>query len=270
MEKNGMSFASWLLIIILIAGVGVGIYFLIPKTNYADAFDNMEEIRELLKVESVEEKNIETHTKEIQILCAQNNLNDRSMELSMLCNIIDSLSNADFSIMGALLSVNQDSKEYSSLNNEQNKILENCKDSYTAMLKYIDGPYKEFLKVANPSFSLISEYSDPYIEKLKIFVNDLSLFYITTAELVEKSTKKSIENNELTITAINEISKASLRILNFNNDNINESYNYSLKLLNKSQIYFSNNFYQNYFAQNPTYTIETIKQEISILAPENW
>ena len=107
-----------------------------------------------------------------------------------------------------------------------------------------------------------------YIEKLKIFVNDLSLFYNTTAELVEKSTKKSIENNELTITAINEISKASLRILNFNND-INESYNYSLTLLNKSQIYFSNNFYQNYFAQNPTYTIETIKQEISILAPEN-
>ena len=86
-----LSVGSWILIILLLAGVGTGIYFLWPKVNFAQAFDNINDVNEIVLKVDVKDKTVFDYADELQQMCLDNELFERASKLNILNNIIEVL-----------------------------------------------------------------------------------------------------------------------------------------------------------------------------------
>ena len=132
-----LSVGSWILIILLLAGVGTGIYFLWPKVNFAQAFDNINDVNEIVLKVDVKDKTVFDYADELQQMCLDNELFERASKLNILNNIIDIQNNSQKQVFGALLVIDKSSGKYGELTNKQNKAVDECKIAFKDFQSYI-------------------------------------------------------------------------------------------------------------------------------------
>ena len=266
MEKSKMSAGTWILIILVVLALGVGVYFIWPKANFDDAFNNVLELKTINQTQTLDKKDVKTYAEELLEFCKQTNLTTRAKQLEHILIIEDVQNLSNDYVLTSFLSMNKNSKDYATLNSSQNTALENVKKSHNDLINYIKGAYNAFLKLEQKPSAIVGEYASPFIEKYLAFIKAKAEFYELTATIVKTSTNQIIENNPLTITANSSIASAGNRLLNFDETNFDAYYTQSIIFKGLAQIYYDEDFYVNNFVLS-THTIENIKSALGDLAP---
>ena len=257
-NKMHMNLGSYIIIFFMLGVItAVSLFIFLPRYDYEKAFNNVALAQSVYDEENINRKNLDEYLTIISDLIQGTNQTNET-RLNCYITLISILNDSNAICLNALIGVNAKS-EYNNLIAGQNEKLQNYINYKAELANHITSSMSEIFRTPAPNPTIINEYVNPFLNKLQIFVQNFSNFYMSTASIIEHCSLRGIENNELVITANTGINLAIQRIME--KSNINNYYSDVNTLNYYASIMLDQHFYTNYYSQ--LYTVAGVNQTLN-------
>lgn len=250
-HKMHMGLGSYI-IIFLILGVitAISLFIFLPRNDYERAFNNVITIQDVCDEKNINRKNIDEH-----LITISNMLSSGTYKTRLNCymSLISILQDSNNICLNALTGIDTTS-DYNDLLKEQDAKLQEFIIYKNELSNHIAYGMNEVFKAPTPSQTIINQYVGPFLNKLQIFMQYYADFYLATAEIIDNTSLRSIDNNELVIVANMGINLAIQRLLSV--PNINSYATDVNSLRNYATIMLDEFFYRKYYSYE--YTVSDV------------
>lgn len=246
-ESNARTYRIWFTILLII--VAVILFFVIPRTDYYQAFSNTNSVDEVYAMEDTHHRDIEYYSVLVYSLSGVTTANQDQITINN--NITQSLFSSNDFIKKALVFVNHNA-DYNKNLAIQNEAKSALITQIENMQNYCETTLSEYLISTNQLPDMNNQVASIYINQLTALTTAIASFYNATAEIIEKSSTKGMEVNELTIAVNTNFNNCVQRILS--QSTISKSTTETLK--NTANTMFDNEYYKSFL--NNTNTVNNV------------
>ncbi|MDD4815985.1 MAG: hypothetical protein PHQ62_02490 [Clostridia bacterium] len=243
-ESNSRTYAIWLTL--FLAVVAVVLFFVIPRTDYFLAFNNINSINENYNSTDSSNNSIENY---IIYVCNLNGLTTTNTQRITADNQIRAslfMSNTFVKKSLAFVSHNAEYNRNVNLQNNAKNVLLNQIQSIQNYCKTTLAVYLKPETEKNPTTN--NQIANIFINQLENLTLAFANFYNATAQIIEKSATSCMEVNALTISVNSNFNDCIQRLLVQENISTTTTQN----LLNTITSMSDSNYYKYYFDNSVT------------------